>query len=331
VRQVLKFNFTSSKTRGLRNQSGQAVVEYVLVLIVTISIIFALKDVFSGVEKFMYSYIGEYTACLMEYGELPSAGISDGELKKHEGGGSGKVCDSKFAGFTFGTGRTPLSSGPGSGTGSSGSGSSSGSNGINSNSTSTDSSGKNSSKSASTSSKQLPDDKLNSNSNNSGSDSENSAYAKGRISRSSDIKRNGGTADGRSDSGADGRIKVISGGDSGGPSYDTDPSDGGRSGYDRSRYKAITGGLASQTDRRSQASTREAGGKVLKVIDESGRAGPRKSSVAPYERKPAADVPKDEGFTIGNFMKWLIIAAMFIAIILFFGGQVMSFMNSQEK
>jgi hypothetical protein len=318
--------------RGLRNQSGQAVVEYVLVLIVTVSIIFALKGVFIGAEKFMYSYIGEYTACLMEYGELPSAGISDAELKKHEGGG-GKVCESKFAGFTFGGGRTPLSSGPGTGGGYSGSGSGSGgTNGKSSNSASSDPAGKNSSKSASTSGKNSSGDKLNGNSNN-GSDSGNSdsAYAKGRISRSSDLKRNGGTADGPSDSGANGKVKLISGSESGGPGYDTDSSDGGRSGYDRSRYKAITGGLASQTDLRRTTDAREAGGKVLKVIDESGRAGPRRSSVAPYERKPAAEVSKDEGFTVGSFLKWLIIAAMFIAIILFFGGQVMSFMNSQEK
>lgn len=100
----------------------------------------------------------------------------------------------------------------------------------------------------------------------------------------------------------------------------------------RDRYKAITGVQAEEISKTAKMSTRVPASKVLKAAEEEGRIGPRKSSIEPYQTKANLTGPQEEeGFTFGSFMKWLIIAAMLIALFLFFGGQVMNFMNSQEK
>lgn len=58
-----------------RNQSGQAVIEYILVLIVVVSILLGAMWQFNdGFNKFTKSYFGDYIACLLELGELPALG-----------------------------------------------------------------------------------------------------------------------------------------------------------------------------------------------------------------------------------------------------------------
>lgn len=320
VRQVLKFNrIQTSSLVCPRNQSGQAVVEYVLMLVVTVSMVLAMKGAFSNISDFMYSYVGEYIACLMEYGELPTQGVSNSDLKNHKGGG-GKVCDAKFGGFTFSGG---IQSNGGSGSTSTGS-----SSGV-SNSANGKSSQSASSSSKSSANKSDDDSNALSGSGRKGS---SSPYSSGQITRSNS-KSGFGTADGRSQSGDD-KVKVI----------EEDEGSGSRSGrdgdlntrssritYQRDRYKAITGPQEEELRRRNKA-PKVPTAKVLAVIDEGGRLGPRKSTITPPERKMTSFEEKnDDSFSFGNFMRWLIIAAMFIAIFLFFGSQVMNFMNSKEK
>ncbi|MBC7465481.1 MAG: hypothetical protein H7256_05765 [Bdellovibrio sp.] len=305
----------------MRNQSGQAAIEYVLMVVVTVSLMFMLKGVFTGAETFMYKYVGEYTACLMEYGELPSFNVADSDLKNHTGGGGGKVCNSKFDGFTVGNGWQE------SGSGSGGSGSTTKTSST-SNAASTSSS-KNSSQSASTSSKSSSSVSSSSSGKNGGS---SSPYSSGKISRSSG-GRNVSTADGPS-SGSDDKVKVtgVDEGQDGRRRGDMDFYTSSRSTGSRDRYKAITGVQADEISKRAKVSVRAPSSKIVSVAEEEGRIGPRKSTIEPYERKPNFVGPQDDdSFTFGSFMKWLIIAAMFIAIFLFFGGQVMNFMNSQEK
>ena len=55
--------------------SGQAVLEYLLVLFVTVAIILGLLYQFnSGFKVFLDNFFGDYIACLLETGELPSLG-----------------------------------------------------------------------------------------------------------------------------------------------------------------------------------------------------------------------------------------------------------------
>lgn len=306
----------------LRNQSGQAVVEYTLMLVVIISMLFMLKGVFTGAETFMYKYVGEYTACLMEYGELPTLGVTESDLKNHKGGSGGKVCDAKFDGFTVGSGWQS------SGSGSSGSGST-----TKTTSTSNSGSGsssKNSSQSANSSSTNAKSDSDSSSGKNSSS---SSPYTSGQVTRSSG-GGNVSTADGPTPQfGAD-KVKVIEEETSQGSRRlgDSDLFGSSRAPGRRDRYKAITGAQAEEISKRTKENLRAPSSKVLSVAEDGSRIGPRKSTIEPYERKPILVGPdNDDGFTFGSFMKWLIIAAMFIAIFLFFGGQVMNFMNSQEK
>ena len=96
MKQDQKYSFG----RLLLNQSGQAAIEYVLLIVVIVSLIFGVKKAFNNVDDFISHYIGDYVTCLMEYGELPSLGVVAADQKKHLGG-TGKKCDEDFAGFTF--------------------------------------------------------------------------------------------------------------------------------------------------------------------------------------------------------------------------------------
>jgi hypothetical protein len=89
---------------SLRDEKGQGVVEYILVLVVAVSIIlggiYQLNDAF---KKWAENYFGNYLACLLETGELPSLSGT---------GGDSGVCNQFFKPYTFSEGR-PLLAGAG--------------------------------------------------------------------------------------------------------------------------------------------------------------------------------------------------------------------------
>ena len=55
----------------------------------------------------------------------------------------------------------------------------------------------------------------------------------------------------------------------------------------------------------------------------------KKIPVVVDDRKPTA-APPDEPMSFGKFLKYLIIGAMILALIVFFGGQIMNFQKSKE-
>ncbi len=80
------------------DQSGQALVEYVLLLAVTIALILGLANqVYKPFGNWLQDYMGAYLECLIDIGELPSLGYdaSSGE------------CNSKFQPATAANGRPP--------------------------------------------------------------------------------------------------------------------------------------------------------------------------------------------------------------------------------
>lgn len=86
------------------NNSGQATMEYILLLVITVSIILSLTNqFFRPFGQFINNYMGDYVSCLLETGEFPSTGNS---ATKSE-------CDFKFQPATAKNGR-PGIAGPGS-------------------------------------------------------------------------------------------------------------------------------------------------------------------------------------------------------------------------
>lgn len=278
----------------------------------------------------MYQFMGGYISCLMEYGELPSKGVTDPNVDQHkQAAGGGKVCDSKFAGFNIVTGRPPISSTAGSSSSKSSLASQSASGGKNSSSSASEASTKSSDSKSKSGSESNGN---NSNGSNSSRENTNSPYANGSLKRSSGSD-SGSIADGSSTS-ENGKVKVINQDDSDAARRGRLGDESGRSSrrtiYDRSQYRAITGQELAEIEKQNKPPRTPSTATI--PIDEDGRIGPRKTTFSPPENKPAAlEKADDNQMNFGYFMKWLIIAAMAIAIFLFFGSQVMSFMNSQEK
>lgn len=64
--------------QGACGHSGQAYVEYILILVVTVTLVISLASmIFTPFQSFLQQFMGEYTSCLLESGELPALGASE--------------------------------------------------------------------------------------------------------------------------------------------------------------------------------------------------------------------------------------------------------------
>ncbi len=94
-------NFNVNKDQS---QAGQGTVEYVLLMVVVVIVIFGFLSQFnSAFGAWSKNYFGTYVACLLEYGELPSLG----------GGTQVEGCDAQFEEFSLANGRNPFGTGIG--------------------------------------------------------------------------------------------------------------------------------------------------------------------------------------------------------------------------
>jgi hypothetical protein len=325
VEQDQKYSF---KANNIFNRSGQAAVEYILLLVIIVSLVIGATKAFGKMNDFMNRYIGEYVVCLMEYGELPNLGIADANLKKHlgSGGGSGRKCDQEFSGFTFESGRPPVGSGGNAaGSGSTSSGKNNNSGGKNSSGNANkDGSGKGSGKDGSDSA-----------SNSDGSDRDRGSgrkaapYAKGQVIRSSTNTYGTGDA-GESDQ----KIKVIDD-EEGGRGRKKDSSNYSRTsriGNGSDRYRAITGTMAEEIEKRQPKKAEPIRRSVRALAgDDGNRFTPYKKVLPPREFKEKQMKEDDNSsFGFGYIIRWLMIAGMVLAIIVFFGGQIMNYSNSKD-
>jgi hypothetical protein len=86
-----------SKTGLLGNERGQGIVEYILILVVTVALILGgLYKLNSAFKTFALSYFGDYLSCLLETGELPTIGGTPGDTG---------ICNQLFHSFTLADGR----------------------------------------------------------------------------------------------------------------------------------------------------------------------------------------------------------------------------------
>lgn len=106
---------------------GQAVVEYILILVVVVGIIVALMKIFFAPgREFLQTTMGNYIECLLDYGDLPFLGV-DGKSAAEECKGQLKTGSANFS-TAMGSARSGTSlsstadgkglSGPGGGSGS---------------------------------------------------------------------------------------------------------------------------------------------------------------------------------------------------------------------
>ena len=307
------------KTRRLSmlgNSSGQAVVEYILMVAVSISILFALKGAFSSAGEFVDKYVGAYTVCLMEYGELPSLGLSEPDLTQHKSDG-GSVCNPKFGQFTFAEGRPPLSGAGGSTTGSRNNQGSQ---------KSTEGSGKNDSNASNLSNRKSTSDSDVATSGL-GGPGRSSPYTTGSLRRGG----SGGVGDG---AGSASKVTNI---DDPGEVERADRRSPGRETRTiyrtRDRYKALTGQMAEDFEKRSAKVTKREPGRqtIAKNTEEGFRPGPRTNILPVIERKVASVAEGNEsGWGLGNLIKWILIIGIIVAIVVFFGGQILNYSNSDS-
>lgn len=297
----VKKSTTTSRpdTLRLRNNHGQAVIEYTLMLVISVSFVLALSmQIFKPFGEFISNYMGKYVGCLLEYGELPTLGS---ELPS--GPDDDSECNKKFAPASATNGRPPRDSRGDSGEG--------------------NSSNSKSSASASNSS----DSKDGTSSSEGSSGTHAGSASRGGGNNIMYNRRPSTGIDGGSGGGPSGKVIEIAL-DGGGTSTFFKTSSGGGYGrqVEKSRYIPISGLTEAE---KKKIQKKAEGGARLSVSSEGLGPAPKKTAVKKPEVKTV--IPEDEPLTIGNFMRYLLIAAIIIALIVFLGGQALQMSKSFEK
>ncbi|MBC7753737.1 MAG: Flp family type IVb pilin [Moraxellaceae bacterium] len=282
------------------DQSGQAMIEYILVVIISVTMLFVAKGVFSNINNYISGYVGGYFKCLMTQGELPALGVKDGDLSKHTG--AGYKCSAAFqksnvagsdgsgGGKNLGT-TTQLSSPPKGST-------------------------KETASSRGTSSSTAPKKPTSAKAkgiNNSGDDDSGTRFSSTIRNRSEPYS----SSDGEGDDGV--RSVPMARRDLGNE----------KSGNSRRISGELNDALKKKMRGRGDFARRSNGPKNISAPGDDLRPGPRRTKFNPPQRGLAATVADPEvemGF--GYFLKWIMIAGIGIAIFIFFGGQIMNYNNS---
>jgi hypothetical protein len=272
--------------KKLIEESGQAVIEYILVLTVVVSMVlgslYQLNDAF---RVWADSYFGDYLACLLESGELPSLG-----------GAGGSECTQLYKEFSLADGRPLVGDGVGGGGG------------------------------------------------GSGSESENQTgeFGKGGDGSSGVYTGGGGAVVVQSVPSADlgGRSQRFRARGSGAGASEDEASDASNTGtaaitdlgssqsgkairIPLREVGSIRGGVRAEEEKEEKAKTKIASS----TVETEARKGPERIKI---DRRTASTTQTSdiEEFTFGKFLRYLIIAAIIIAIILFIGGQAVQVSKS---
>jgi len=320
----------NKSTSVVDNTRGQAVIEYILLLVIIISLVMGMRGVFGAMNTFMSEIVGGYVSCLMEYGELPSLGVEEADLKQHKDGAVKRCPYPTFSAATA-FGATGVSGSGGTGTSGSGGG---GGSGVGSKGKDSGKSAGNSGSGSSGSGSGSGDKAENGSGSGSGGSSRgnrgrnSSPYSRGQVNRAGS---GSSTADNPKDLNNNAKIKSID--EAGGQSEELGDGYGGRRSSrrgagERSKYKALSGKMAEMLDKGNRVSRKP--GSTLLATEEGYRLTALKRTINPPEAKAKVEEQKDESFGFGNFMKWIIIAGILIACFILFGGQVMNYSNSDS-
>lgn len=285
----------SFRQSTLASQRGQGVIEYILVLLVTVSIIVGVLFQFSDAFRhWANNYFGEYLACLLETGELPSVGGL---------GGSGGLCNAYFEPFSLANGRPPKE-----GAGSAGT-------------TNTGGGGSGSGSSAK-------------NSSNSGENGDGVGYSDGAPGRGANSGQRfraaspeAGISMLTSSRAGDGDVQKDK-------VYTGSTSNSLPAGYQRASEKATLIKVdRTGLDRGFQAERNPETGIEQRIsVQSRGADNSKKQEKILIKRAlaeaKAPDVEADMGF--GDYLRYLIIAAIIIALVVFLGGQALQMGKSLD-
>lgn len=268
------------------NRKGQALVEYILVLVVVVGIVLgAIYQLNSAFKYWAENYFGDYLTCLLETGELPGLGADEN---------SNSECAQLYKEFSAASLLDGKAGSKGDGTDGSGDGSDGGG----------------AAKAPST----------NLESGGAASNSRNFASGNGTSSRFSSRSGEG------DESGEDGIERDESNIGAGAVSpidYNSQNGRPRRIALDRSGY-----GRGAK-DRKDKEKDKVKAKK--KVEDETNKQviGPK---LVPINRSIASNVeaPEITPMGFGGFLRYLIMAAIFIAIIIFIGGQAVQVSKSMD-
>lgn len=280
-------------TRRRCRESGQGVLEYILTLVVSIALVLGITYQFNDAFKvWANNYFGDYLSCLLESGELPTIGGN---------GGGSAVCDQLFQNFSLANGRPAKPSAPG---GSSSGGSSSGNEGSQGRSDST------------TPARAVSESSANNGYTRVNRGGGGSSAAGGPFNKNNPQDSEGGSGGGRRNV-YTGNTDVSAGGGAAGTSgrgSRTDKDGGLNSGF-----------FVSRSETAQERTTQFA----AKLSDKS--SGARKARFL-VERKPAqtGKVPDDEPLTFGDYLRYILIAALILALVLVVGGQFLQISNEME-
>ncbi len=281
------------KYKALNSSSGQATTEYILVLVVTVGIILGtVTQLNRSFASFIDSYFGDYVGCLLEAGELPALGLDEQGVEALQ-----LTCNQEYQPFTIQNGRPPLAN--------------------------TNSGNGNSSNRGANSDRGLSD----------AGESSGPSFRSARSRGGSGSSGLGGDSSGSGGGTVRRSGEIISGEGSGSSS-----SGGGFS----QKFGSGDGDGFGANDRVTSFNIKRKG-KKLKLDDEGevnlntpikqedSGSGPRVVSFGQKKRAPAkveADTEFDLG--VGDYFRYLIIAGIIIALVVFLGGQALSISKGME-
>ncbi|WP_374076400.1 hypothetical protein [Bdellovibrio bacteriovorus] len=261
-------------------------------LVITVSLIIALMNqIFKPFGEFVDNYMGKYVGCLLEYGELPSFGSEAGSPVDED-----SECEKRFQKGSATAGRPPINGGSGGSSGGKGSSKNGGG------SDSSDSSGGGSSGTYA------------------GSSSRGGSRYVASRRRPSRGMESGDSAGG----GKVVEIALESGGNNG---FFRGSNGRNYVGPNRKRMAVAITGLT-EAERKKLEKKAEGTSHIMSA-GEGLQPPPKKIAVKPPEKKvPVEELPP---MTIGNFIRYLFIAGIIIALVIFIGGQALQMSKSGEK
>lgn len=294
----------------LNSNKGQGTVEYVLLLVITTSmILLALGQIFKPMQSFLKDFMGTYVACMLSSGELP--GIhSENKLKDVD-----SKCSFKFEG-----------SGSLANNGSGGNGSTGGEtnkNGKNSPLESTAGSNQNNNKNSANNNSKKGSGKGSGSSDSSGGSSSSNSFA-GSPSRSSMFGKkgsgstdSGGGADG--DAGTGGKKRYVNGLNKTGDRF-FNTSNQNQSNSSKGRGIAVFGYTEEMREKQERKIQSEA--RVIAKLNE-GMVLTSQKKITLKPPTPMAKIEvKDEEMSLGAYLKYLLIAVIILLIVILGGGQI---------